>query len=213
MFHVLRFAFKEASLSKRTLAIGSIVATIAIAIVAAETFLSAYKFRGSVIDPPAPAANFSLKDQNGQTFQMSDQRGKLVLLFFGYTSCPDVCPTTLAQFKQTRARLGALADGVRFVFVTVDPQRDTPDKMGKYLNVFDPAIVGLGGSEANLEPVWKAYGVYRQVQPGSSADAYTVDHSAWVYLIDAQGNLRLTYAFGVQADDMAQDIRYLLRKG
>jgi len=198
-------------MSKKNLWIGGLIALAVLAIVAAETFLSVYKFRGSVIDPPVAATDFSLKDQNGQTFQISEQRGKPVLLFFGYTSCPDVCPTTLAQFKQTRARLGTLADRVRFVFITVDPQRDTPDKMSKYLNVFDPAIVGLGGTEADLQPVWKAYGVYRQIQPGSSATGYLVDHSARVYLIDAQGNLRVTYAFGAQADDMAQDVRYLLR--
>jgi protein SCO1/2 len=175
-------------------------------------FLQAYKFRGSVIDPPVAAGNFTLKDQNSQAFQLGDQRGKLVLLFFGYTSCPDVCPTTLAQFKQTRVQLGTQADRVRFVFVTVDPERDLPDTLQKYLGAFDPAFVGLGGSEAELEPVWKAYGVYRKIQPGASATSYTVDHSSHVYLIDAQGNLRLTYAFGVTADDMAADVRYLLRK-
>jgi len=199
-------------MDKKKLLVGGIIAIVVLAVAGAETFFSAYKFRGSVIEPPVAAADFSLKEQNGQTFQLSDQHGKPVVLFFGYTSCPDVCPTTLAQFKQTRARLGAQADRVRFVFVTVDPQRDTPDKMGKYLNVFDPAIVGLGGTEAELAPVWTAYGVYRQIQPGSSADAYTVDHSARVYLIDAQGNLRATYAFGVQADDIAQDVRYLLKQ-
>ncbi len=197
----------------KKLALGGLVAVIVITIVAAETFLSTYRFRGSAIEPPVVAADFSLRDQHGQMFRLGDQRGQIVLMFFGYTSCPDVCPTTLAQFKQTRARLGDLADRVRFVFVTVDPQRDTSERMQKYLGVFDPNIVGLGGSEAELEPVWQAYGVYRKVQPGSSATGYLVDHSARVYLVDAQGNLRLTYAFGVQADDMAQDVRYLLRKG
>lgn len=192
--------------------LGGLVAVIVITIVVAETFLSTYRFRGSVIDPPVAAADFSLRDQHGQTFRLGEQRGQIVLMFFGYTSCPDVCPTTLAQFRQMRARLGDLADRVRFVFITVDPARDTSERMQKYLGAFDPNIVGLGGSEAELEPVWQAYGVYRKVQPGSSATGYLVDHSARVYLIDAQGNLRLTYAFGVTADDMAQDARYLLRE-
>ena len=170
------------------------------------------QWRTDNIDGLMPTLDFNMMDDTGRPVNAQTYRGKTVLLYFGYTSCPDVCPTTLAQFKQTRARLGAQADRVRFVFVTVDPQRDTPDKMSKYLNVFDPAIVGLGGTEAELAPVWTAYGVYRQIQPGSSADAYTVDHSARVYLIDAQGNLRATYAFGVQADDIAQDVRYLLKQ-
>jgi protein SCO1/2 len=191
--------------------IGGLIAVVVLAIAGTETFLSAFKFRGSAIDPPVAAADFWLKDQTGQVFQLGGQRGKLVLLFFGYTSCPDVCPTTLAQFKRARAQLGGQAERVRFVFVTVDPERDTPAQMGKYLGAFDPAFVGLGGSEAELEPVWKAYGVYRQIQPGSSATGYLVDHSARAYLIDAQGNLRLTYAFGATADDMAADMRYLLK--
>lgn len=199
-------------MASKKLWIGGLIAIIVLAIVVAETCLSAYKFRGSVIDPPVAAADFALKDQAEQPFQLGDQRNKLVLLFFGYTSCPDVCPTTLAQFKRARAQLGGQADRVRFVFITVDPERDTPAQMNKYLGAFDPAFVGLGGSEAELEPVWKAYGVYRKIQPGSSATGYLVDHSARAYLIDAQGNLRLTYAFGATADDMAADMRYLLKQ-
>jgi protein SCO1/2 len=178
--------------------------------------VQAYKFRGSVIDPPAPATDFSLKDQYGQTFQLGDQRGKIVLMFFGYTNCPDVCPTTLLQFKQARAQLGpsGQADRVRFVFITIDPERDTAEKMKTYLGAIDPAIIGLGGSQTELESVWKAYGIYRQKQPGQSPDEYAdlIEHSGRVYLIDSQGNLRLTYPFGLQPDDLVQDVMYLLKQ-
>ena len=178
-------------------------------------FLQVYKFRGSVIDPPVPASNFSLKDQNGQAFQLSDQRGKIVLMFFGYTNCPDICPLTLAQFKQARAQLGQQADRVRFVFITVDPERDTEEKIKTYLGAIDPAIVGLGGSQAELEQVWRAYGVYRQKQPGQSQNDYAdlLEHSSRVYLVDTQGNLHVTYPFGLVPDDVVQDVQYLLRKG
>jgi len=199
----------------KKLALGGLIAAVVLAIAGADMFLQAYKFRGTVIDPPMAAPNFTLKDQNGQPFQLGDQHGKIVLMFFGYTNCPDVCPTTLLQFKQARAQLGNQADRVRFVFVTVDPDRDTADKMKTYLSAIEPAIIGLGGSQAELEPVWKAYGVYRQKQPGQSPNDYAdlLEHSSRVYLMDAQGNLRLTYDFGVTADDMVQDVKYLLRKG
>jgi protein SCO1/2 len=172
-----------------------------------------YTFRGSLVNPPAPASNFTLNDQYGQPFRLSDQRGKLILMFFGYTNCPDVCPATLAQFKQVDTRLGAQAEKIRFVFVTVDPQRDTPERMKTYLDAIDPNIVGLSGSQADLDPVWRDYGVYHQQQPGTSTDNYleVIEHSAPVYLVDTQGDLRLTYPPVPAVDDLLQDIRYLLR--
>jgi protein SCO1/2 len=174
------------------------------------TTLGHYSFHGSVIDPPAPAPDFALRDQRGQVFRLSDQKGKLILLYFGYTSCPDVCPTTLAVLKRTRMQLDRQAEQVRVVFVTVDPERDSAERIGAYLGAFDPTFVGLSGTEPELEPIWRAYGVYRQKQPGSSALGYTVDHTARIYLIDAQGQLRLTFPFGITADDIAPDVRYLL---
>ena len=202
-------------MDKKKLIVGSLIALVVLAIAGAETFLPAYKFRGSVIDPPVPASDFSLKDQNGQAFQLSDQRGKIVLMFFGYTNCPDICPVTLAQFKQARAQLGHQADRVRFVFITVDPERDTAEKIKTYLGAIDPAIIGLGGSQAELEQVWRAFGVYRQKQPGQSQDDYAdlLEHSSRVYLVDTQGNLHVTYPFGLVPDDVVQDVQYLLRKG
>ncbi len=195
--------------------LGGLLAILVAVGIWGETFSRVYTFRGSVINPPIAAANFTLKDQNARPFQLSDQRGKIVLMFFGYTNCPDVCPTMLLQFKQARAQLGNQADHVRFVFITVDPERDTFENMKTYLGAIEPAIIGLSGSQAELEPVWKAYGVYRQKQAGQSPDDYAdlLEHSSRVYLIDAQDQLRLTYDFGVTAEDMVQDVQYLLRKG
>jgi protein SCO1/2 len=174
------------------------------------TALGHYTFHGSVIDPPTPAPDFVLRDQRGHVFRLSDQTGKLVLLYFGYTSCPDVCPTTLAVLKRTRMQLDRQAEQVRVVFVTVDQERDSAERIGAYLGAFDSTFVGLTGAELDLEPVWRAYSVYRQKQPGSSALGYTVDHTARIYLIDTQGQLRLTFPFGITADDIAPDVRHLL---
>ncbi len=195
---------------KKKFVFGGIIALVVLVIAGAEGFARNYAFRGSLIDPPFSAPDITLNDQNGQPFRLSDQRGRIVLIFFGYTHCPDICPTTLAQFKQARTQLGSQADQVRFVFITVDPQRDTAERMKTYLAALDPTIIGLSGSEADLTPVWSHYGVYRQKQAGPTPDDYSMDHSTQVYLVDKQGNLRLTYAYGTPTDNMVQDIRYLL---
>jgi protein SCO1/2 len=197
---------------KKWLLIGAI-AVAAMAAIGVKMLSRPYAFRGSLVDPPTPAPDFALNDQYGQSFRLSGQRGKLVLIFFGYTNCPDVCPATLAEFKQVRTQLGAQAERVRFVFITVDPQRDTLERMKTYLDAIDQNIVGLSGSQADLDPVWRDYGVYHQTQPGSSTDnsLEVIEHSAPVYLVDTQGDLRLTYPPVPAVDDLLQDIRYLLR--
>lgn len=171
-----------------------------------------YELRGSTIQQPFAAPDFSLPHGSDGQFRLADQQGHLVLIFFGYTSCPDVCPTTLSDMKQIRQRLGEDADEVRVVFITVDPERDVPEKVQGYVSAFDPAFVGLSGTEEQLAPVWKAYGVYHQDnKAGPDDQQYEVEHSSQVYLVDRAGNLRLTYAFGTPVDDILQDIRHLLK--
>ncbi len=170
------------------------------------------EYRGVVIDPPVVAADFSLPDQNGGTFRLSEQRGKIVLIFFGYTHCPDICPITLSEFKRIKAALGKQAEQLVFVFITVDPERDTPQRLREYLLNFDPAFVGLSGSAEDLEQVYRAYGVYRQKQEVGSAGGYLVDHSTRIYLIDAQGNWRLNYPYGTPPEDIVSDIRLLFKR-
>ncbi len=169
-----------------------------------------YEFHGTLLDPASAAPDFTLTDQNGEPFHLGDQRGAVVLLFFGYTSCPDVCPATLALFKQTREALGDLASGARFVFVTIDPAHDSPERMREYLEQIDPTIFGLTGTEGELEPVWAAYGVYRLAQPAEGESESGFDHNARVYVIDRQGNLRLSYAFGFAVEDVTQDVGQLI---
>lgn len=175
-------------------------------------FARPYTLRGSEIDPPVAAPDVVLPATDGSTFRLADQQGKLVVMFFGYTFCPDVCPATLSEMKQAAEKLGPQAAQVRFVFITVDPQRDSVQRLQAYLNAFHPDLIGLSGSEAELQPVWNAYGVFRAVRSGSSPQNYLVDHSARTYLIDRQGRLRLTYSFGTPVDDLVGDIRHLLKE-
>ena len=185
---------------------------VGLAVVAGVALARPYNLRGSAINPPVPAEDFVLTAGQGADWRLSDQRGRLVFIFFGYTTCPDICPATLGELKQVRARLGAQAEDVQVVFVTVDPQRDTPDRMSKYASAFDPSFVALTGSEAALQPVWKAYGVFRAINENASGAGYLVDHSTRIYLIDRDGNLRVTYSFGTPIEDLVQDVKFLLRE-
>ena len=169
-----------------------------------------YTFHGSVIEKPMPAPNFTLIQANGNPFQLSDYKGQIVVLFFGYTSCPDVCPTTLSELRKMRARLPRETNHVQVVFVSVDPDRDTPERVASYVSAFDSSFIGLSGKLDSLTPIWKAYGVYVEKHQSDSAMGYEVDHTAVVYVIDKDGNLRVTYPFGETADDMVQDVNYLI---
>jgi protein SCO1/2 len=168
--------------------------------------------RGTTYAEPYPVApEFELTRANGNTFQLSEQRGKIVMLFFGYTSCPDVCPTTMAELNQALRELGSQADQVQVIFVTVDPQRDTPERVQEYVNHFNPSFIGLSGPEAELSKVWSDYGVFREVVEGKSAAGYLVDHTARVTLIDQQGNLRVSFPFDTPVEDIVHDVEQLLK--
>ncbi len=171
-----------------------------------------YTYQGSLIDPPVEAPPFELSDVDGQRFRLSDLNGQVVIIFFGYTSCPDICPVTLTDFLRIRSKLGNQAEKVSFVFVTVDPERDTPERMKKYLTNFDPAIIGLTGVRSELESVWSSYGVYEAKVDGKSGGNYLVDHSSRIYVIDEKGNLLLTYLFGTEYQAIAEDVRNLISK-
>lgn len=169
-----------------------------------------YTFRGSLIDPPVEAADFELLDQHKESFRLSEQKGKVVLVFFGYTNCPDVCPVTLSDYIQIKRNLGEDADNVEFVFITVDPERDTPERLATYISNFDPGFTALSGTRTELEPVWQSYGVYQEKQDVGSAAGYLVNHTARTYAIDTNGNWRLTYPFEMDRDAILDDVRHLI---
>ena len=187
-------------------------AILVLAVLITFFFKSPYTFHGSVITPPLPVTDFSLQTANNESFRLNDQKGKIVLLFFGYTSCPDVCPTTLAEFKQVHEILGDAAETVLFVMITADPDRDTPDKVAAYAARFNPEFVGLSGSMADLQPIWKELGVFVEKQDSDSAAGYLVSHTASVYVLDQNGGLIMTFPYGTSASDMADDLIQLLKQ-
>ena len=197
---------------QRTILFGVAGTLALVLLVWAAAFARPYELHGSEIttEVQAPAVNLTRAD--GSPFRISALKGKIVLLFFGFTSCPDVCPTTLADFKRVKADLGEKADQLAFIFITVDPQRDTPEGAQAYAAGFDPQFIGLSGSEIELEPVWQGYGVYRKVTESGSAASYEVDHSSRVYLVDSTNRLRVTYPYGTPVEDLTADIRFLLKE-
>jgi protein SCO1 len=175
--------------------------------------VQAAEFKGGLLTPPKAAPDFTLTTQDGKDFRLSGERGHVVALWFGYTFCPDVCPTTLAELSQARARLGADAKRFRIVFVTVDPERDTPARLREYSNAFSRSFTALTASPERLAEVRKAYGVVAQKQVvANTSAAYLIDHSAFVYVIDPAGQLRLMFPFGMSVDDMVHDFKILLRR-
>jgi protein SCO1/2 len=170
-----------------------------------------YSFHGESVEPPAPVADFTLTGPDGKTLSLSDFRGKLVVLYFGYTSCPDVCPTTMAALAQAMRDLGAKADGVQGIMVTVDPQRDTPDRLNSYVTAFDPRFIGLSGTPDQIAGAAKAFGVVYQVHPGSSAANYLVDHTATTTVLDKDGRIRLIWPYGTPPEEVAADLGQLLQ--
>jgi len=189
---------------------GVVVALVLLALPCAAADSS---FRTGSLDPPSPASDFTLRTDEGKPFHLHDWRGNVILLYFGYTSCPDVCPTTLAEFAEVKKQLGPAAQHLRVALVTVDPERDTPQRLRTYTRAFDPTFLGVTGSRDALAAVWKAYGIYVQSHrvPGSS-EGYVVDHTATTLVIDAKGNLRLAIPFGTPVEDIRHDLQLLLTR-
>ena len=152
----------------------------------------------------------NLTDHNGAPRTLADFRGKLVVVTFGYTQCPDVCPTTLADLSSALKKLGPDASRVQVLFVTIDPKRDKPELLKQYLPAFDPGFLGLYGDEAATKKAENEFKVYAQERAGKTQESYTVDHTAQTFVFDRQGRLRLMMAYGVTPEAMASDFRILL---
>ncbi len=166
---------------------------------------------GTVIDPPKAMPDFTLSAASGPV-SLSDYRGQIVVLYFGYTSCPDVCPTTLAYLREALNELGDQAREVQVVFVSVDWKKDTPERVASYLSAFRPDYVGLSGSQEQIDAVTKDFGIFYQINPADENGYYTVDHTATVQLLDRQGQLIMTWPYGLTADEMLEDLKVVVRK-
>ena len=166
-------------------------------------------YHGTRLSPPIPPTPFTLQSADGPV-SLSDFEGKTVALFFGYTSCPDVCPTTLLRLSSALERLGDERDGVQVVFISVDPERDSPERADRYAESVDPSFVGLSGTPAAIDEVAADYGIYHAKAEGSAATGYLVDHTTTVTVLDDAGRRVLMWGADVTAEQMAEDLETLL---
>ena len=167
-------------------------------------------FHGTELDPLKPAPAFTLETVGAKPVDLNDFKGKIVLLYFGYTFCPDVCPTTLSSLARVLRDLGPKASQVQVVMITVDPKRDTPAVISKYVTRFDPSFVGLSGTLDQISPIAAAYGISFADVPVTGASGYLVNHTPVVTIIDQQGNRRLIESYGTTDHEFESDIRTLL---
>ncbi len=168
--------------------------------------------RGTTL-PELPFSDFTLIDQHGKPFTLSRDKGEVTLMFFGFTFCPDVCPLTLSTWKQTADQLTDETGRVKFVYVTVDPERDTPEKLKTHLAVFSPDFIGLTGETAQLDSVYSNYGVIRErVEISESAAGYLMNHTSSIYFLDRNGIWVSRMSNDAKPEDIAHDVKVLLSR-
>lgn len=185
-------------------------ASAALALAACQPAPPPPEFLATDITGAEFARDFSLVDHNGQARTLADFRGKVVAIFFGYTHCPDVCPTTLSDFAAALRQLGPDAERVQVIFVTVDPARDTPELLRQFVPAFNPGFLGMYTGPEALRQLAKEFKVVYQKTAVKAADDYLIDHTAGTYVYDEQGDLRLLIPYGTRPDAIAQDLRTLL---
>ena len=190
--------------------IRSRIARACVALLLAACAPGSPKFMGSDVTGSAFGKDFRLTDAQGAQRTLQDFRGKVVVLFFGYTQCPDACPTTLSELAAVMQTLGADASRVQVLFVTVDPERDTPALLAQYVPAFNPAFVGLRGDADATATVAKEFKILYQKQPGPTPGSYSVDHSTGTFLFDPEGRLRVYVSYGRGPEVFAHDIEALL---
>lgn len=169
-------------------------------------------FRGGTFEPPRDAPGFTLDGSNGKKVSLRDYLGKVVILQFGFTFCEEVCPVTLARLTEVHKKLGAAANDIQLIYVTVDPKRDKPERLHEHLTAFNPKFLGATGDPDDLAAVRKNYGVVaEQVVAKNKALGYEMNHSSSIYLVDRQGKVRVLVPFGTQPDDILHDLQILLK--
>ena len=186
-------------------------------ILAAMAFLivgcqSTYEFKGVPLEPPLAVPDFELMATDGRPFHLSDVEGDFALIYFGYTFCPDVCPLTMADVRQALADLES-RDKVHVIFISVDPERDTPQQLERYVKAFGSDFIGLTDDFDKTQAVMKAYGAFAEKEEvPDSAAGYLVSHTARLYLVGPQREVLLTYPFGFEPEDLRSDLTYLLQQ-
>lgn len=169
---------------------------------------------GTVLDPPKPLNDFTLTAHTGEPLTLSDLRGQVVVIYFGYTNCPDICPTTFANYKRLKAALTEDEQAqLSVVFLSVDGERDTPERLAAYVAAFDPAFIGLTGDDADVRLVARDFGVFYQRQDYSNETNYLVDHTASTFVVGPEGQLRIVYPHGTDPAIMAQGVSRLMASG
>jgi len=171
------------------------------------------QFRNTDVTGADCCKDFRLTDHTGRTRTLADFRGKAVVMFFGFTQCPDVCPTTMLEMKAVLQQLGTDAERVQVLFVTVDPERDTRDLLASYVPAFDPGFLGLYGDAEATSKTAREFRVFYQKQAGTTAGSYTVDHTAGSYVFDPKGQVRLFVRHGDGGANLVADLRTLLKQG
>ena len=171
-----------------------------------------YEFKGAEVSPPLEIPDFQLMSATGSPFELNNLQGDIKLVYFGYTYCPDVCPLTLWEVKNALTQLENGQERVHVLFVSVDPERDTPDKLAKYTAAFGPQVIGLTDRMDNTLPVMQTFGASAEREEIPDYEGYTVSHSASLYLVDGQNRLLLQYPFGFTAKDLTEDLTYLLNQ-
>lgn len=194
----------SASLSRRHL----LIALSAFALSACRD--EPVRFNGTDITGADFARDFALTDHNGQARTLANFRGKVVVVFFGFTQCPDICPTTLSDMAQVKQKLGAQGEQLQVLLVTLDPERDTPTLLSQYVPNFDPSFLGLTGTPEAIAQTAKEFKVFYQKVAGKTATSYTLDHTAASFVFDPQGRVRLFLRYGLGVDETVADIRRLM---
>lgn len=169
-----------------------------------------YEYNVGFYDPPREAHEvINAVDQNGEQFTFQQFEGKSVFVYFGYTYCPDYCPATVAEWMEVKAVLGDDAEDVEFVMISVDPARDTPERLNEWLNFWDPEFYGVTMSQEDTEQFTRDWGITANIREGGSQSGYLVDHDVSTYVIGPDGDIRLVYPIGFEPEDIAEDIRHL----
>jgi protein SCO1/2 len=195
----------------RPRALRSMAARISLAMMLLAACDTRSQLHGVMIEPPRDVPAFEFTLASGARWRTGPESDRPMVVFFGYTHCPDICPTTLADWKRARSRLGTAADRVRFVFVTVDPERDTPAIADAYAKQFDPSFVGVSGDSATTTDMLKAYGATAAREPSVDPRNYLVGHTASAFLVDGQSRLLAMYPPGIGWEALADDLKTVLK--